>query len=112
LRWEPEHDLERVFGAIGATRIADGARRVVADGQVAARRLAENLAEFLAEEQPVLIRPPALAALGADVVRLRDDVERTTKRIARLEQLLTQQAPPRLAPIPTTRPSGEPTLDS
>jgi ubiquinone biosynthesis protein UbiJ len=54
----------------------------------------------------VLIRPGEVDAFGADVVRLRDDVERTAKRVARLEQLLKQ------APIPTTRPSGDPTLDS
>lgn len=106
LRWEPEHDLERLFGPVGANRLAGGARRAVAGVNAAGRRLAENLAEFLVEERPVLIRPGEVDALNADVVRLRDDVERTTKRVARLEQLLKQ------APIPTTRPSGDPTLDS
>ena len=106
LRWEPEHDLERLFGPIGAHRLAGGARSVVAGVNATGRRLAENLAEFLVEERPVLIRPGEVDAFGADVVRLRDDVERTAKRIARLEQLLKQ------APIPTTRPSGDPTLDS
>lgn len=109
LRWEPEHDLERLFGPIGAQRLAGGARGVVASVNTAGRRLAENLAEFLVEERPVLIRPGEVDAFGADVVRLRDDVERTAKRIARLEQLLNAQ---RSAPIPTTRPSGDPTLDS
>ena len=106
LRWEPEHDLERLFGPIGASRLAGGARSAFAGVNAAGRRLAENLAEFLVEERPVLIRPGEVDALNADVVRLRDDVERTAKRIARLEQLLKQ------APIPTTRPSGDLTLDS
>ena len=106
LRWEPEHDLERLFGPIGAHRLAGGARSVFAGVNAAGRRLAENLAEFLVEERPVLIRPGEVDALNADVVRLRDDVERTAKRVARLEQLLKQ------APIPTTRPSGDHTLDS
>ncbi len=120
LRWEPEHDLERLFGPIGAQRLAGGARSVVANVNAGGRRLAENLAEFLVEERQVLSRPSDVNSFGADVVRLRDDVERTAKRIARLEQLLAQQparqlavqpAPP-VALIPTTRPSGDSTLDS
>lgn len=120
LRWEPEHDLERLFGPIGAQRLAGGARSVLANVNAGGRRLAENLAEFLVEERQVLSRPSDVDAFGADVVRLRDDVERTAKRIARLEQLLAQQparqfavqpAPP-TALIPTTRPSGDSTLDS
>ncbi|MFC5481310.1 ubiquinone biosynthesis accessory factor UbiJ [Massilia suwonensis] len=120
LRWEPEHDLERLFGPIGAQRLAGGARSAFANANAAGRRLAENLAEFLVEERPVLVRPSDVDAFGADVVRLRDDIERTAKRIARLEQLMKQPPVP-VAPtapvlagtaIPTTRPSGDHTLDS
>jgi len=111
LRWEPEHDLERLFGPIGANRLAGGARSVFANVNATGRRLAENLAEFLVEERPVLSRPADVDAFGADVVRLRDDVERTAKRVARLEQLLSQ-AVSKQAIIPTTRPSGDTTLDS
>ncbi|MFC5513430.1 SCP2 domain-containing protein [Massilia jejuensis] len=106
LRWEPEHDLERLFGPIGAQRLAGGARSVIVNVNAGARRLAENLAEFLVEERPVLSRPADVEAFGADVVRLRDDIERAAKRIARLEQLLKPSL------IPTTRPSGDTTLDS
>lgn len=132
LRWEPEHDLERLFGPIGATRLAGGARSAVANARATGRRLAENLAEFLVEEQPVLVRPNDVEEFGADVVRLRDDVERAAKRIAKLEQALAQKAAQqpatavmvapanaivqtpaqRGAVIPTTRPSGDTTLDS
>jgi ubiquinone biosynthesis protein UbiJ len=105
LRWEPEHDLQRLFGPIGAQRLAGGARSAFNNVNAAGRRLAENLAEFLVEERPVLARPADVDAFGADVVRLRDDVERTAKRIARLEQHL------KLSLIPTTRPSGDTTLD-
>lgn len=124
LRWEPEHDLERLFGPIGAKRLAGGARSALANVNATGRRLAENLAEFLVEERPVLTRPGDVDAFGADVVRLRDDVERTAKRIGRLEQLLKQrnaqqpapqfavQVAPPSALIPTTRPSGDSTLDS
>jgi ubiquinone biosynthesis protein UbiJ len=109
LRWEPEHDLERLFGPIGASRLAGGARSAFANASATGRRLAENLAEFLVEERPVLVKPDTVDAFGADVVRLRDDIERTAKRVARLEQLMNA---PRSTSIPTTRPSGDPTLDS
>ncbi|MDB5747751.1 MAG: sterol-binding protein [Massilia sp.] len=121
LRWEPEHDLERVFGPIGATRLAGGARSAVTNLRDTGRRLAENLAEFLVEERPVLARPGQVEEFGADVVRLRDDVERAAKRVARLETLLAQHLARKVAAqlpvepvtlIPTTRPSGDSTLDS
>ncbi len=133
LRWEPEHDLERLFGPIGATRLASGARGALANARATGRRMAENLAEFLVEEQPVLVRPHEVEEFGADVVRLRDDIERSAKRIAKLEQMLAKAAaaapatPHDLilrpthdvtlhtaqsgAVIPTTRPSGDTSLD-
>jgi len=90
LRWDAEHDLERVVGPLGAHRLVKTARRTAGGATEAGRRLAENLAEFLAEERPVLVRPAQRETFAADVVRLRDDVERAAKRIARLEQQLAQ----------------------
>jgi ubiquinone biosynthesis protein UbiJ len=90
LRWDAEHDLERVIGPLGARRVAEGARQAAGLVSGAGRRLAENLAEFLAEERPVLVRPALREEFAAEVVRLRDDVERAAKRISRLEQRLAQ----------------------
>ncbi len=94
LRWDAEHDLERVVGPLGAHRLVRTARRTAGGATEATRRLAENLAEFLAEvfveERPLLVRPHEVEEFGGGVVRLRDDVERTAKRIARLEQKLAQ----------------------
>ena len=73
----------------------------VAGASGAAQRLAENLAEFLAEERPVLVRPRQREAFSLDVIRLRDDVERTAKRIARLEQQLARMDAPKTATAPT-----------
>lgn len=99
LRWDAEHDLERVVGPLGAHRLVRTARRTAGGATEATRRLAENLAEFLAEERPVLVRPAQREAFAADVVRLRDDVERTAKRVARLEQKLAQlDATPSIIP--------------
>lgn len=92
LRWDAEHDLERVVGPLGARRIAEGGRTLGSGVVNGGRRLAENVAEFLLEEQPVLVRTAQVQGLAADVVRLRDDVERAAKRIAKLEQRLAQSA--------------------
>jgi ubiquinone biosynthesis protein UbiJ len=105
LRWDAEHDLERLFGPIAATRVAGGARGAFAAAAETGRRLAENVAEFLLDERPVLIRPAMVDEFAADVTRLRDDLERTAKRIAKLEQKLAQRD---AAP---TRPSGDQTPD-
>ncbi|BDT57284.1 hypothetical protein MasN3_07780 [Massilia varians] len=94
LRWDAEYDLERIVGPLGARGLVQGARGAATGALGAGRRLAENVAEFLLEERPVLVRPTAVNAFAADVVRLRDDVERTAKRIAKLEQRLAQNAAP------------------
>ena len=94
LRWDAEYDLERIVGPLGARGLVQGARGAATGALGAGRRLAENVAEFLLEERPVLVRPTAVNEFAADVVRLRDDVERTAKRIAKLEQRLAQNAAP------------------
>jgi ubiquinone biosynthesis protein UbiJ len=101
LRWDAEHDLERLFGPIAATRLAGGARSAAEGAANAGRRLAENVAEFLLEERRVLVRPSSVDSFADDVSRVRDDVERAAKRIARLEKALDQklaQMPARPAP--------------
>jgi ubiquinone biosynthesis protein UbiJ len=124
LRWDAEHDLERFLGPIAASRLAGGARAAVSHATSASRRLAENVAEFLLEERRVLIRPSTVDAFADDVNRLRDDVERSAKRIARLEQKLQQkleqkteqktelQAPRSAAIVPPVPTTPDPTTDS
>jgi ubiquinone biosynthesis protein UbiJ len=107
LRWDAEHDLERVVGPLGARRLAQFGRGALEGAGGAGRRLAENVAEFLAEERPVLVRPRQRDAFAADVVRLRDDVERAAKRIARLEQKLAQLDAARPAAGSTILPSAD-----
>jgi ubiquinone biosynthesis protein UbiJ len=91
LRWDAEYDLERVVGPIGAARLVGGVRSAVGATATAGRRLAENAAEFLLEERRVLVRPGSVDAFADDISRLRDDVERSAKRITRLEQKLAQR---------------------
>ena len=104
LRWEAEFDLERLVGPITARRLVGGVRSAADALRTGQRKAAENLAEFLTEEQPLLVRPPQLEQFGSDVSRLRDDVERAAKRIARLEQLLNP-------PTQTAGAAGQQPLD-
>lgn len=108
LRWDAEHDLERVIGPIGATRLVGGARGVFGSVTSGGRRLAENVAEFLLEEKRVLVRPNHVDGFADEVSRLRDDVERGAKRIAKLEQQLEQKLAARHAaslPVPASTPA-------
>lgn len=91
LRWEAEHDLEPWLGAIAATRLVDGARAAFDTARATRRKLAENVAEFFLEEQPLLVRPAAIEDFGSEVSRLRDDVERAAKRLAKLEAKLARR---------------------
>jgi ubiquinone biosynthesis protein UbiJ len=111
LRWDAEHDLERFLGPIGATRLVGGVRGAASGALGAGRRLAENVAEFLLEERRVLVRPGNVDAFADDITRLRDDVERSAKRIARLEQKLEQklqqQPIPQRSAVPAALPAPE-----
>jgi ubiquinone biosynthesis protein UbiJ len=93
LRWEAEHDLERFIGPMAAHRLAGGARSAFDAARATQRKLAENVAEYFLDEKPLLIRPAMVEEYGAEVTRLRDDVERAAKRMARLEKLAAAAAP-------------------
>lgn len=88
LRWEAEHDLEKLVGPVAAVRMVEGAKSLFGAFLQTNRKLAENTAEYLLEENPVLVRPDVTESFGADVTRLRDDVERFAKRLANLEKKL------------------------
>jgi ubiquinone biosynthesis accessory factor UbiJ len=106
LRWEAEHDFERLIGPIAANRLVGGAKSVFDAARAGQQKMAENVAEYFLEEKPLLIRPAMVEEYAGEVSRLRDDVERTAKRIAKLESKL---APP--APEMTTRIAGQQNLD-
>ncbi len=72
------------MGDVAAVRLVDGARRVFEGMRSLHRKLTENTAEYLLEENPVLLRPQAVADFAADVSKLRDDTERMAKRLDKL----------------------------
>jgi ubiquinone biosynthesis protein UbiJ len=86
LRWDAESDLAPVIGDIAAVRIVQAARAMAAQIKTGGRRLAENIAEYLLEENPLLLYRRAGEDFASDVAVLRDDVERLAKRIALLEK--------------------------
>jgi ubiquinone biosynthesis accessory factor UbiJ len=109
MRWEAEHDLEPWIGPIAATRLVAGARGAFDAARTVQRKLSENVAEYFLEEKPLLIRHAAVEEFGGEVSRLRDDVERAAKRLAKLEQKLAQRSAP--PPASTTRVDGQQQLD-
>jgi len=84
LTWDFEEDLSRVFGDVVAHRLASGGRAFAAWQREAVLRLAENLAEYWTEEQPLLARPADVEDFCRNVDTLRDDVARLEKRVERL----------------------------
>ena len=84
LRWDVEEDLSQIFGDALAHRMVDGGRRFAAWGSDTAEKLAQNLAEFWTEEQPLLARAADVRRFLADVDQLRDDLARIEKRIEAL----------------------------
>jgi ubiquinone biosynthesis protein UbiJ len=84
LSWDFEEDLSRVFGDIVAHRLASGGKAFAAWQRDAALRLAESLAEYWTEEQPLLARPADVQNFCRSVDTLRDEVARIEKRIEHL----------------------------
>ena len=81
LRWDIAEDLSKVFGDVLAERMVREGRRFVAWNREVAEKLAQNVTEYLIEEQPMLARPADVRLFLADTDRLRDDLARLEKRI-------------------------------
>lgn len=86
LRWEAEEDLAKLVGETAAVRFVSTARTAFDMVKTTQQKIAENVAEYFLEENPMLVRPQAVAEFSSDVTRLRDDVERLAKRIEKLKE--------------------------
>lgn len=84
LRWDAEEDLSRVLGDILAHRVVLGAQVLRDEGSRAWQALGGNVAEYLTEEQPLLVTRVALERQGEELGTLRDDLARLDKRVERL----------------------------
>lgn len=86
LRWEAEEDLSKMFGDVAAVRMVAGAHSLVQTVKDTHQKIQENLAEYFLEENPMLVRPAAVSAMGSEINKLRDDAERLIKRLEKLER--------------------------
>ena len=85
LTWDFEEDLSRVLGDVVAHRLASGGRALAAWQREAWLRLAENLAEYWTEEQPLLARPGDVEKFQRGVDALRAQLAQLEKRVDSLE---------------------------
>ena len=84
LRWDVEEDLSRIVGDVAAHRLTEAASALWAWHLTAAKNLAQSLAEYWTEEQPVIASREAVHGFNHAVDDLRDDAARLEQRIERL----------------------------
>lgn len=84
LRWDVEEDLSKVVGDAASHRLVAAGRAASGEIRRAHERLAANVVEYLADEDPQLVRPRAVTALADGIRALRDDLARLEKRVDRL----------------------------
>ncbi|MGV3741061.1 MAG: ubiquinone biosynthesis accessory factor UbiJ [Burkholderiaceae bacterium] len=85
VQWDAEEDLSKVVGDIAAVRLVAGAKSAANAVKSTQQKIAENVAEYFIEENPMLMRPRAVSDFADEVAKLRDDVERLSKRIDKLK---------------------------
>ncbi|MFA7280103.1 MAG: ubiquinone biosynthesis protein [Sterolibacterium sp.] len=84
LRWDFEEDLSRYVGDIAAHRVAGLFTAFDAWQRQARQNLAENLAEYLTEEQPTLAKAEAVKTFSKEIDGLRDDLQQLEQRVSLL----------------------------
>lgn len=84
LRWDIEGDLAKKVGDIAAHRLVRGGKALAAWQKDAVGRGLANVAEFATEEHGLLARKDELSGFYTAVDKLRDDLARLEKRLARL----------------------------
>lgn len=86
LRWEAAEDLSKLIGDAAAHRVTETGRAAVAGVRRTGKTVARSLADYLVEENPMLVARPRLDDMTAEIGRLRDDLARLEKRIEKLER--------------------------
>ncbi|HUW38452.1 MAG TPA: hypothetical protein VMV91_14095 [Rhodocyclaceae bacterium] len=81
LRWDFEGALAGRIGGLAAHRIARTVEALAAWQAMAARNLAENVAEYLTEERPVLAKAADAADFSREVGRLEEDLLGLERRL-------------------------------
>lgn len=91
LTWEIEDDLSKIIGDVAARRAVLGVQRGRHYLEQSHRHLQASFAEYVLEENPLLVRPAAVREMGEQVNQLRDDLERLIKRVEKLEKMKVSQ---------------------
>jgi len=85
LAWDAEEDLSKLVGDVLARRIVGTARDFLAWQKDAASRLAQNFAEYLTYEQPLLAQGQEATSLRRSLEALNEDCARLERRLEQLE---------------------------
>lgn len=93
LSWDAGEDLSHVFGDIVAHRIARSAAAFAGWQGQAALSVAQTLAEYWTEEQPLLAKSHRVQRFIVEVDVLRDDAERLGKRLELLQPTVRRADP-------------------
>lgn len=86
LRWDAEADLSRVVGDIPAHELSRAGTHMRQEFERRTLALTSMFSEYWLEEQPQIAKRRHLEQFSREVDILRDDVERLTKRLERLEK--------------------------
>lgn len=84
LRWDVEGDLAGLIGDIPARRLTLIGRSFADSLQRSLRNIGENIREYTTEESETLANKRDVSDFGEAVGRIRDDVARLEKRLAKL----------------------------
>lgn len=87
LRWDAEQDISRWVGDIAAHRLVQSASHFSSWQKQAATNLAESLAEYFTQENPLLITSREFTSFRDSVTRLTADLTRLEARCASLKSL-------------------------
>ena len=88
LDFDWEELLSRYFGDTPAHKFANAARGLANWAEKSLDLTRENVGDYLREEKRMLVTNPAMARFDKNLNRTRADVDRLTKRIARLDDMM------------------------
>ena len=93
MSWEYEEDLSKIIGDAPAHEVAELGRKAFSEVKKQTVNVAEMLAEYWQEEQPLIAKKRHVEQFVKDVDALRDDAERLGKRLEKLEAKLKKPLP-------------------
>ena len=94
LAWDAEEDLSKIFGDVLARRVVGTAHDFLAWQKDAASRLAQNFAEYLSNEQPLLVPGSEATSLRRSLEALNENCTRLERRLEQLETKTRQNRGP------------------